>query len=159
MISANHVKKIFERSLWVINRQVEGISHEESLLLAEFRANSMNWVLGHLLYERQIVLEFLGMEPVAPKNLTDRYARDSEPVTAESEGIIRLEDLLSYFQQSDEKFAEGFANLEESRWHEAINEKGTTLWMRLEFLAWHEAYHVGQLELLRQLAGKDDKVI
>jgi hypothetical protein len=29
----------------------------------------------------------------------------------------------------------------------------------LAFLNWHEAYHVGQLELLRQLAGKNDQVI
>jgi hypothetical protein len=29
----------------------------------------------------------------------------------------------------------------------------------LAFLDWHESYHVGQLELLRQLAGKVDKII
>ena len=30
---------------------------------------------------------------------------------------------------------------------------------QIAFSNWHETYHVGQLELLRQLAGKDDKVI
>ena len=29
----------------------------------------------------------------------------------------------------------------------------------LSFLYWHEAYHTGQTEYLRQLAGKNDKVI
>jgi hypothetical protein len=29
----------------------------------------------------------------------------------------------------------------------------------LHFLLWHEAYHLGNLEILRQLTGKDDKVI
>jgi hypothetical protein len=159
MISAEHVKKIFERNLWVINKQVEGVTHEESLLQTDFRANTMNWVLGHLLWERQAILELLGMEPVVDKALTDRYAYDSEPITAESEGVIPLGEMLGYFQQTEEKFAEGFAKMDDSRWNEAVNDKGTTMWMRVEFLAWHEAYHVGQLELLRQLTGKDDKVI
>ena len=35
----------------------------------------------------------------------------------------------------------------------------TTLGERLVFLHWHETYHVGQLELLRQLAGTNDAVI
>ena len=34
-----------------------------------------------------------------------------------------------------------------------------TLAERLTFDYWHEAYHTGQTELLRQLAGADDKVI
>jgi uncharacterized damage-inducible protein DinB len=159
MISAEHIKKIFERNLWVINKQVEGVTHEESLLQADFRANTMNWVLGHLLWERQAVLELLGMEPVAPQDLIDRYAYESEPITTESEGVFQLGEMLEYFQQSEEKFAEGFSKMDDSRWNEAVNDKGTTLWMRVEFLAWHEAYHVGQLELLRQLTGKDDKII
>ena len=29
----------------------------------------------------------------------------------------------------------------------------------LYFIQWHAAFHTGQLELLRQLSGKDDKVI
>jgi uncharacterized damage-inducible protein DinB len=34
-----------------------------------------------------------------------------------------------------------------------------TLANRLFFLYFHETYHTGQTELLRQLAGTDDKVI
>jgi len=36
---------------------------------------------------------------------------------------------------------------------------GTNLWVlkqQLDGLTWHETYHVGQTELLRQPAGKDD---
>jgi uncharacterized damage-inducible protein DinB len=35
----------------------------------------------------------------------------------------------------------------------------TTLGQLIFFLYWHESYHTGQPEYLRQLAGKDDKVI
>jgi len=35
----------------------------------------------------------------------------------------------------------------------------TTLGQLTFFLCWHESYHTGQTEALRQLAGKNDKVI
>ena len=35
----------------------------------------------------------------------------------------------------------------------------TTLGQVVFFLYFHDTYHTGQLEALRQLAGKDDKVI
>jgi hypothetical protein len=35
----------------------------------------------------------------------------------------------------------------------------TTRGARLFFYYFHETYHVGQTELLRQLAGRDDKII
>lgn len=159
MISPEHVNQIFERGMWVIERQTDGVTHEESLLQLPFRGNCMNWVLGHLLFERLIVLELLGLEPVVEKALAERYAFDSDPVTADSKGVIPLDDLLSYLRESGKRIAEGLASVDDETWLRAINDKGTTMWERLEFLAWHEGYHVGQLELLRQLAGKDDRVI
>ena len=159
MITAEHVNKIFERGWWVIQRQTKDVTHGESLLQPEFRANCMNWVLGHLLFERQLVLEMLGIEPVPGKESTERYAYDSEPITSESAGIIELNELLSYLEESGKRIAKGFSKLDDSKWTAEIDEKGTKMWERVEFLAWHEGYHVGQLELLRQLAGKDDKVI
>ena len=159
MISAEHVNKIFERGLWVIERQVDGLTHEESLLQPEYRANCMNWVLGHILWERQAVLELLGMERIVSKEELVPYEYDSEPITSDSADVIRLDTMLEYIQESGKRMAEGFANLDEGTWLGAINDKGTMMWERVEFLAWHEGYHVGQLELLRQLAGKDDKVI
>jgi hypothetical protein len=159
MITADHVNKIFERGWWVIQRQTDGVSHQESLLQPEFRANCMNWVLGHLLYERQLVLELLGVDLYPGKQITRRYAYDSEPITAESEGIIELGEMLAYLEEAGNRMAEGFTALEQSQWESEIDDEGTKMWERLEFLAWHEGYHVGQLELLRQLAGKNDKVI
>ena len=40
-----------------------------------------------------------------------------------------------------------------------VGNQKSTLGERLFFLYFHETYHVGQTEFLRQLAGKDDKVI
>ena len=37
--------------------------------------------------------------------------------------------------------------------------RGQSRWNRMEFMIWHEAYHIGQLEYLRHLAGSHEKVI
>jgi uncharacterized damage-inducible protein DinB len=42
---------------------------------------------------------------------------------------------------------------------EALDGETESMAERLAFAHWHETYHVGQLELLRQLTGKNDKVI
>ncbi|MEN8242225.1 MAG: DinB family protein [Chloroflexota bacterium] len=159
MISAAHVNKIYERNLYVINKQVEGLTHQDSLLQPEFRANCMNWVLGHMLDGRQDVIELLGLTRNVSEDLIGRYGYDSEPISAGSTDALDLPVLLEHFEESGKLLAKGFADLDEERWLAASNEKGTPLWKRVEFLVWHEAYHVGQLELLRQLAGKNDKVI
>jgi hypothetical protein len=44
-----------------------------------------------------------------------------------------------------------------NRWEAPIDDE--TVAEKIAFSHWHETYHVGQLELLRQLAGKNDKVI
>jgi len=159
MITAEHVNKIFERGWWVIERQTEGISHEDSLLQPPFQGNCMNWVLGHLLFERQHVLKNLGLEAMLPDEVVARYAFDSDPITSDSPDVIRLPDLLSNLKEAGSQIAEGLHSIDDQKWNSVIDENGTKLWERIEFLAWHEGYHVGQLELLRQLTGKNDKVI
>ena len=42
-------------------------------------------------------------------------------------------------------------------WETLIDDETLADWVA--FLHWHETYHVGQLELLRQLAGTNDKII
>lgn len=160
MIESNHVASVFKRNLWVANRQIEGLNNEDCLLQPPFRGNCINWILGHLLSNRQKVLELLAQEPVIDQKELIHYEFDSEPVTAESEGVLGFKRLLDLLDEAQQLLSEGLAKVNEEEWdNKGIDEKGTKLWERVEFLSWHETYHVGQLEFLRQLAGTDDKVI
>jgi len=47
----------------VIKRQLEGVTHEESLVQPPFRGNCLNWVLGHIVVSRATVLTTLGEIP------------------------------------------------------------------------------------------------
>ena len=140
--------------------QIEGLSDAECLLQPAVRGNCINWILGHILLSRGNVLESLGQDAVIDSSILDLYDTDSVPITEESEGVFKLDQLITLFDESQEMINETLSTISDQDWLEKeINERGNKQWERIEFLSWHENYHVGQLEYLRQLAGTDDKVI
>lgn len=150
---------LFETNHWVVTRQVEGLTHEDSLIQLPFRGNCLNWVLGHILVSRENALKLLGMEGTWTEDEIARYKFDSEPITsADDPAILPLERLLADIERTQKQFEEGFAEISDQQMAEK-DERDRTVAERLLFLAWHEGYHVGQTEYLRQLAGKDDKII
>ncbi len=140
----------------VIKRQLDGVTHQESLKQPPFRGNCMNWVLGHIVFSRGSVLKLLGEDLPWSENEAARYIRESEPITVE-ENALPLELLLSYLDQSQARILAGLQRVSAERMEAVADNQ--TVGGRMTFLQWHETYHLGQLEPLRQLAGKNDKVI
>lgn len=148
----------FARTTWIINKQAEGLTHEQSLLQPPFRANCFNWVVGHLVDNRNRVLATLGKESVLPE--AARYARGSDEMDAAGETAVSFPLLLQAINNAQTAVAAALAERTSDdldQWLDA--EKRTSLGDRLTFLHWHETYHVGQLELLRQLTGINDSII
>lgn len=147
----------------VILRQVGGMTHEESLLQLPFRGNCLNWVMGHIVQSRHQILQLIGEDPVWTPEELARYKRDSEPVTQEGPGVMRFEKMLDDLKTTQEKIAvriKGFSAEElQAEGREVIKGLTGALADQLSFFIWHEAYHVGQTDQLRQLSGKNDKVI
>lgn len=150
---------LFERTHWIIEQQTKGLSHVDSLRQLPFRANTMNWVLGHVLHGRNLILRSLNLPPALDEALTSRYDRDSEPMTNTDEAVP-LETLLAAIADSQTRIIAALKESSEADLAIIYNEKRqTTVGDWIEFQHWHETYHVGQLEILRQLAGTDDKII
>jgi uncharacterized damage-inducible protein DinB len=161
MITNEELLEAFARNWDIIQRQTEGLSHEQCLLQLPFRGNCMNWVLGHIASNRNSLLKALGEKPIMTEQEAARYGHGSEPVCADGEDVIKLERLLSMLQQSEERIAGALPRLTPQDLAKMVKDhRGEiTLGNRLFFLYYHETYHVGQTELLRQLAGKNDKII
>ena len=159
MTSPQKISRSFQTTQWIIDNQTKGLSHADSLLQLPFRANCMNWVVGHLVAYRDRIVGVLGQEPLLSEVETELYERGSAPIT-DGEKAVSFEKLLRLSNQSYKQIT---AYLEEASPNalEVIHnaEKQQTLADRLQALHWHETYHVGQLEILRQLAGTDDVVI
>jgi hypothetical protein len=144
----------------IINRQTEGISNAQSVIQPPVRGNCMNWILGHILMERDYVLKLLGVEPVLEAADQERYLRDSAPVIRLEDGLP-FDKLLSLLTISQERIESGLKAISEERLAETdqAGEQCDQVGALIAFIHWHETYHTGQFELLRQLAGKNDKVI
>jgi uncharacterized damage-inducible protein DinB len=161
VITATDLIGGLERNLGLVKAQTEGLSHADSLLQPPFRGNCLNWVLGHMAGTRNTMLSFLGEEPILSEAQAQRYGYGSEPVCGDADDILTLEEVLAVLAQGQSALA---AKLQETSAEEFAREVEsflgtTTLGRLIFFLYWHESYHVGQTELLRQLAGKDDKVV
>lgn len=150
---------------WLIEKQSEGLSHEQSMLATPFRANRMNWVIGHILEHRDWMLRALDQKPLLSAHEAMIYRRGSEPLQDDSE-VLQLDTLLDYLRQAKDCLIVTVSGADEAFMLE-VPESGVVMEShktknrleRIQGLIWHETYHTGQLELLRQLAGVNDAVL
>jgi len=144
----------------VIHQQLKDITHAESLLQLPFQGNCMNWVVAHILTARQDWLEMLDLPGILTEAEQKAYGYGSEPVTCAEQAI----DLDTLVKRLDESLVTIVSKLENIT--QAELDREVEIWrgklplaQALSFFQWHETYHTGQLEQLRQLAGKNDHVV
>jgi hypothetical protein len=144
----------------LIRMQTDGLSHKDSLLQPPFRGNCLNWVLGHILEGRDTALTLLGESPVWDKEVVSRYGRGSEPIT-QDERALPLEKLLEGLDRSQERIEAALTCITPEGLATVVPYRGSQcpVGQALASQHWHETYHTGQLELLRQLAGTDDAIV
>ncbi len=144
----------------VIHMQVDGLSHADSLLQPPFRGNCLNWVLGHIVEGRNGALRALGQAAVWGEDAGARYATGSAPIVSDAQALP-LGQLLAGLALSQERIEAALRDMTPDGLAAPVDADGERIPLgeHLDWLLWHETYHVGQLELLRQLAGKNDAVI
>ena len=162
MISTQDLVNGYQRNLQIVQLQTEGLSHEESLLQLPFRANCLNWVVGHILTNRRNILKLLGAEKALADIDLDHYERESQPIMGAGPGVLVLDELLGHLAASQKLLETALAKetpetLQRTAPYRDRPERPVAFW--LFFLYFHDSYHVGQTELLRQAAGRDDKII
>lgn len=161
MITPKDLAGAFARNLDTIKAQVKGLTHADSVLQLPFRGNCLNWVLGHIAGTRNQVLQALGQPPILSEVHAKRYGYGSEPVCADGDDILKLDTLISLLEQSQKTIEAALGRITPQELAKEVKSflGSTTLGYFLFFLYYHETYHLGQTEILRQLAGVNDKVI
>jgi len=150
---AHSLSQSYGSTHWLINKLVDGLSNEDSLVQPPFEANCLNWVLGHILAGRNEALSYLEAEPIWGETELARYKTGSPAIT-EANQALPLERLLSDFEESQKRIVgvlartapEALAVVVDTRFGER------PVGQHIDGLHWHETYHTGQLELLRALA-------
>ncbi len=153
----------FRRNQRIVHAQAEGLSHEQSLLQTEYNVNCFNWVLGHVVSGRsQILTALFAAEPVMTDVQASRYLRESDPIVEDGPGVLPFAELLELLDASEEALEEALSGAGEEFMAEEIRAGDDHLASRaarLMFTYFHDTYHVGQTDLLRQMAGMNDKII
>ena len=144
----------------IIARQAAGLSHADSLIQPPVRGNCLNWVLGHIAVHRDYLLEAMSQPKILGDAPVPRYDMGSAPILADGPDVLPLAVILDAIQRQQERIAATLAAIApEHLVREAPKSEPRTVAGMAAFLYWHETYHVGQTELLRQLAGTDDAII
>jgi len=161
MIDAKQLAKAFGRNTAILKMQTAGLSHEESLLQTPYGVNCLNWTVGHILVYRDRVLSSAGGEPQFRDGQLDRYQRESEPIVEDGTGVLALEQLVAGIESSQEAIDAVVAALTDEEFSEEseIDGRMVSLSRSLHFNYFHDTYHTGQTEILRQVAGRSDKII
>ncbi len=145
----------YETNRWLVQRFADGLSHEQSLAVPAFKTNNFNWVTGHIVVNRDRVLDLLGWPKLLSGEEALLYATDSSPATAET--AVSLERLLSLLDMSQEGISEGLRAVGQAGLAARPDNEGEqTVHEHIEGLHWHETYHLGQLEILRQVSARRD---
>jgi uncharacterized damage-inducible protein DinB len=141
----------------VVNRNLEGISHRESLVHPQPDGQSFNWILGHMVKTRNEVLELMGKKPLYEKSKYEVY----RPKDFSEAKAIDLEELKSAFNALQGALEEGVKSLSKDKLNEPATlrpDRQDTVGSILATVFWHEAYHAGQLGTMRRVIGKDGKI-
>jgi hypothetical protein len=161
MIDANRLAKSFGRNTSILKTHVAGLSHEDSLLQTPYGINCLNWTLGHILVYRDRILRTAGGEPQFPNDELGRYLRESEPITEDGPGVLPLGDLTAGISSSQGGIDRVVGGLSDEAFsaESEIDGRMVSIAQRLFFDYFHDTYHTGQTEILRQVAGTADQII
>lgn len=157
MISPQYMVNMFNRNVRIIGMQINGFTHEDSLLQPPFYGNCMNWVIGHIVRSRGSMLKG-GFD--LSLSLTDEqlHTYDKTAITEDGDHVLTLEQLLDGLNQTQQLIEQALTSTPVEKFTEPFGESGTLGEYVVGFY-FHDTYHTGQTEQLRQLTGVNDKVI
>ena len=152
----------FRRNERIIHAHADDLSHSESLAQTEFNVNCFNWVLGHIIKSRSDILELLNAPRVTTPDQEERYLRESDPITQEGTGVLPFAELLRLLDATEEALEAALEGADEEFMSAELPTDGDRTASRaaqVMFAYFHDTYHTGQTEILRQLSGRNDKII
>jgi hypothetical protein len=147
---------LFALNEYTLKKQLEGLTHADSLKQLPFPGNCLNWVVGHIVEARNYTLDLLGEPRVWSEAKCQIYATRSQAISGPESEHYGWDEIVA---AAVESLARIRAKLGQLSVEDLEVGRGETLGSQVVRMAWHEAYHIGQTEILRQLAGKEDRVL
>jgi uncharacterized damage-inducible protein DinB len=146
----------------VLHRNLKDVTHKESLTSPATGGNCCNWVLGHLVNSNEQMLELLGRPVVLREEALRRYRRGSPELHTAGEALP-LEKLVSAWDEQCACIDRGMESISQERFDAPApfsprNKPDETVGSLLTVIVFHQAYHAGQLGVLRRVMGKEGAI-
>jgi hypothetical protein len=160
-MNAADLTMMYELSHGAINRNLEEVTHEESLVRPP-AGNCLNWVLGHIVIYRGTMLQIIGHRPVLEGEHAAIYRRGSQPDGTER--YLDLATLRGMLSDAHNELIPALSSLSEKELAASVPEEfnrpplAGSIANALARLSFHESYHAGQIGLLRRIAGKQGAI-
>lgn len=161
-MTGNDLIRLYEFSYLSMGRNLEGVTHEDSLIGGNPAGNCINWVLGHVVSTRSSIMKFVGVDQPHNDEL-DRYRRGTEPIGS-GETLIDFSILRRMLDDSQAQLLPALGEIPQARLDSPIPEEWGfpsgqgNIGNALARLAAHESYHNGQIGLLRRILGKEGAI-
>jgi uncharacterized damage-inducible protein DinB len=137
---------------------LDGMNREHALAQPRPGGNSANWIVGHLTNMQNGLMRLLGEKPVWESDQLERARFD--PIAGPADAI-EWDTLKQRFLDSRERCLSAISALSDDALLEPVPHPFGGMCTRAELLnllAFHQAYHAGQLALSRRIAGLEGAV-
>lgn len=148
---------VFSYDHGALGRNLEGVTEEEARVRAESGANSINWLVGHILLHRQDVHRSLGLDLAWPEEWGDGGCYRQGESGEMGEGARDLSELVERLAWSQSLLIPALQSASDELLDSRFDEKRSVS-ERVSFLGWHEGYHVGQVGSARRSLGKSGAI-
>ena len=142
------LRSVFERNLKVLASSADGVDEAGARVPVVEGGSHFHWLLAHLVASRDGLLERIGADRVWTAEAAKAFGRGSAASVPEG---ATLADHLARLRAQQELLDAALPSLAAEALAREAGRMTVGAW--IEFLAWHETYHVGQATLYRRVAG------
>lgn len=156
-MNTDFLRSQLRTSSWFLDQALRDITHEESLRPTA-TGQTLNWLVGHLADARNGALAVLSGHGAWPHAELAVYKRGAASLTGDK--ALPLDELARRFASVQDALLQQLSELTDERAAQKApyspgNNPNETVGSLMGVLAFHEAYHVGQIGMMRRLAGED----
>jgi len=148
----------YVRSTQMLAKCCNGLSEQEWGRQPNDCANCMKWIVGHLVWARSRAIALLGSQ--WERSWQAQFARGEKP--CDPALYPAPAEMLAAWQEAADVLAAALETVSEERLAEPVKQPSPSFDGKISgmvsFLAFHEAYHVGQAAYLRRWLGHDGPV-
>lgn len=151
MSDAARWHRTLSRHLTLLKSMLEGIDDDTALRPLITGGSTLNWVVGHLTVSRDSMLRAAGAAALGDEAAAALYELGTHPPGPDR--AIPLADLVALFERQGERLNDALDRATEEALAAPSGVGDSTVRNYLDFMVWHEAYHMGQTVLYRRAAG------